>query len=529
MTEQDVRLDIFDTLLTTPHGDLNAIFPVHEAMCRKDPIFYVHLAAWYFDQGDVRDHKEMFIARLVSSRFEGHRNVGLALLRRLPPYEVARVLDFVRGTIHGRPATTGSRAEEPQAGSGIGFTGLMRGLFGRGNDRFAEGRERERCGPVRSGLFMSPPRSMRTEIARYLREREANPMWFDECVLQARISLKRMYAVLHVKPCERAQKILFENDPPRDSKLFALKRIGRARTPADQARVIVEHRIPYRVAASVIGEMAPSVLAALIDVMTPQEVINNMGSLKRRGVFGNADLKQHVEQKLTAAKSHRRVAAYKAKTAIETSGVGGDLAEKLDAVTDAQVKARGEIKRPTALLIDKSASMDAAIEVGKRIGAMISSICTADLVVYAFDTLAYPIAVQGGELAAWEAALRGISSSGCTSCGVALEWMRRKKQYVEQILMITDEGENSAPTFADALARYQTELKVRPNVCIVRIGRYTNTIEKTCRAAAVECGTFVFKGDYYALPNLIPMLTRPSRIDLLMEIMEYPLPQRKAV
>lgn len=30
-------------------------------MIRQDPRFYVRLAAWYADHGDVRDHKEMFI------------------------------------------------------------------------------------------------------------------------------------------------------------------------------------------------------------------------------------------------------------------------------------------------------------------------------------------------------------------------------------------------------------------------------------------------------------------------------------
>ncbi len=38
---------------------------------------------------------------------------------------------------------------------------------------------------------------------------------------------------------------------------------------------------------------------------------------------------------------------------------------------------------------------------------------------------------------------------------------------------------------------------------------------------------FQFTGDYYALPNLVPLLSRPSKLELLMEIMEYPLPVRK--
>src|SRR6516165_5183953 len=104
--EQDLRLEILNTLLTTPHRKLDQIHPVHRDLVELDPRFYVRLAAWYSDHGDVRDHKEMFIITLVLSAFEGHRDVGLALLRSLPPYQVVRVLDF----IHGRKSTRKSRA-----------------------------------------------------------------------------------------------------------------------------------------------------------------------------------------------------------------------------------------------------------------------------------------------------------------------------------------------------------------------------------------------------------------------------------
>src|SRR5262245_43998259 len=99
--EQDIRLEILNTLLTTPHRELGKVWPVHREMAEQDPRFYVRLAAWYNDHGDVRDHKEMFVVNLVLGDFEGHRDVGLALLRGLPPYELVRVVDF----IHGRKKT----------------------------------------------------------------------------------------------------------------------------------------------------------------------------------------------------------------------------------------------------------------------------------------------------------------------------------------------------------------------------------------------------------------------------------------
>src|SRR5439155_23748758 len=117
------------------------------------------------------------------------------------------------------------------------------------------------------GLFRNPPRALKTEVTRYLREREADADWFDSTALTARKALKRLYALLHVAPAERAQKILFEEDPPADSRLFALKELAKAGTPAEQARAILAHRIPYRVAATVVRQLTPTVLLALIERM----------------------------------------------------------------------------------------------------------------------------------------------------------------------------------------------------------------------------------------------------------------------
>jgi hypothetical protein len=513
-TEQDLRLSILNTLLTTPHRQLEQIWPLHREMVQKDPRFYVRLAAWYHDHGDVRDHKEMFVITLALSDFAGHRDVGLALLRTLPPYQVLRVLDFV----HGRKKTR--KVREGQASA-----------KGRKKKAAAPAQPAE-AGEVKTvveehGLFRNPPRSLRTEIVRYLREREADADWFDSTALTARKALKRLYALLHIKPGERAQQVLFDEQPPADSRLFALKELSKAATPAEQARAIVEHRIPYRVAASVVQQMTPTVLAALIDRMSPQEVINNLASLQRRGAMDNADLKALIEQKLEQARSAARVSAFKTEEAVKAADLAPDIQRKLEEVADTQVKARGRISRPTALLIDKSSSMELAIELGKRIGALVSAVCEKELYVYAFDTIAYPIERAGNDLASWERALQGITAGGCTSCGVALEYLRRKGQYVEQLIVITDEEENTAPLFVDSLKKYREEVKAEPNVCFVRTPNARTYLEEQCRQAGMAVDAFQFTGDYYALPNLVPLLSRPSRLELLMEIMEYPLPARK--
>jgi hypothetical protein len=273
--------------------------------------------------------------------------------------------------------------------------------------------------------------------------------------------------------------------------------------------------------------MTPTVLLALIERMSAQELINNLGALKRRGAFDNADVKRLIEEKLAEAKTARRVSAFKAEEAAKAAGVSAEIQKQLEQVADAQVKAKGRITRPTALLVDKSASMEQAIELGKRISAMVSTVCDRELYVYAFDTLAYEIESKGRDLPDWERAFRGIVAAGSTSCGVPLVCLRKKRQYVEQIVLVTDEGENTPPQFVNELRQYREELKADPTVCIVRTPGGQTYLETQCRQAGVPVDVFPFTGDYYALPNLVPMLTRPSKMELLLEIMDYPLPARQ--
>ena len=473
--ERDLRLEMLNSLLTTPHRELQQVAEVHREMVERDPVFYGHLAVWYFGHGDVRDHKEVFVANLLVSGVPEHRGAGFVLLQRLPPYQVARVVDFMKQT---------------------------RGTV---------------------------PRSTRTAVERYLREREAEPDRFDRAAVRARKSMKRLYASLHIKPGERADAVLFKDAPPEGSLAAVLKRLAKAGSTAEQAQLIVEHELPYTVAVGALRKLTPAVLVALTARMSPQEVINNLGSLKKRGALEHKEVKALVDEKLKAAAASERVSAFKAMKAAEAAGVDEETAESLGRVAGEQVKRRGRITKPTALFVDKSSSMTEAIEVGKQIAALVSGVAEGEFRVYAFDSMAYPVAPagEGRELADWERAFSLLYPQGSTSIGAPLEVMRLRRQAVEQIIVVTDEGENTAPFFATVLPRYAEELKVDPAVVIVKVGRHSDHLERHLRAAGRAFETFTFAGDYYSLPNLVPMLSRPSRLELLLEILETPLPVRE--
>ena len=63
----------------------------------------VQLAAWYADEGEGRDHKEMFVVNLALSDFPGHRDVGLALLHPDPNYVNSLPTKMFEYMLMGRP------------------------------------------------------------------------------------------------------------------------------------------------------------------------------------------------------------------------------------------------------------------------------------------------------------------------------------------------------------------------------------------------------------------------------------------
>ncbi|NJN15004.1 MAG: VWA domain-containing protein [Oscillochloris sp.] len=473
MTEVDVRIQILNTFLTTPHGKLDTLAPLHSDAISRDPLFYGHLAVWYSNRGEVRDHKVLFAAHLLTSDFVEHRAAGWVLIQKLPPHMLAAALDHTKRV--------------------IGKT----------------------------------PRSFKSAVANYLRGLEMQPARFERAVMRSKQDLKHLYASLRIAPGAYAQQVLFDERPPEGSPLLALKHLAQAADPAEQARLIVAQRIPYTTAVGAVKALTPSVLAALIDVMTPQEVINHLKALRKRGAFDNPELKALIDAKLKAAEGDSRVSTLKATQAMRHVELDAETTAVLTEATDRRVASMARIDRPTALFVDKSSSMTQAIEVAQEVAALVSAIC-ADFQVLAFDSESFAVKANGATRSAWEQAFRMVKANGATSIGAPLAKLARERHYVEQVIVITDMGENTAPRFSDAYAEYVRRVGVRPNVTLVAVGGRDQSFLNSLHAQGVPLTLWEFKGDYYSLPNLLPLLALPSRAELVEQVMGVPLPKRAA-
>jgi len=162
----------------------------------------------------------------------------------------------------------------------------------------------------------------------------------------------------------------------------------------------------------------------------------------------------------------------------------------------------------------------------------VSGLSEAYLHVVAFDTMARRITATGKTLTAWENAFKPVHAAGGTSMGVALDMLTREKVYVDQIVVITDEGENQIPFFVDVYEKYATELKVRPRVIVINVNDVghgaDHTFSDSLKRAKIDYDVYKPENfDYYGLPGLTLMLSRNTKLDLLYEVMAVPLKTRQ--
>lgn len=475
--EQDARMKLLDSILETPHRDIKAFHALHKSILGTDPELYGRLAAWYWNNGDVRDHHDLFTAMLISSSYEGHRAAGLHYLRKLEPYRVSRVVSFYEQNIN-----------------------------------------------------KSKPEALRTELKYFWWEIEANRSRLDGALMYSKKDMRHLVKFNKIPHSDYSDRILFRDDPPEDSVFNVIKKISRETNPTEQARLILENKIPFRQAESLIKKITPAALVAIVQGMSPQDVINNMKTLEKRGALANADLKALINKKLEDGKGNKRVSALKVKDAKKATSLSQEQTKILDDLADSQVKSKGRISVDTALLVDKSGSLAIAIETAKQLGVLVSSVMTdeAQLHVVAFDGLPRPITVKGKTLADWEKAFESVIAQGNTSCGAGIAWLTKQKTRVEQIIIITDEDENTGPTFIQAYQEYVKTVGVSPHVVIVRVGSWKTTVENACKKAGVAVDTYEIgrSADKYSFPNIIRLLSRKSKFDLLMEVIGEPLPER---
>jgi hypothetical protein len=368
-----------------------------------------------------------------------------------------------------------------------------------------------------------PTRNLRQAVVFYLRRREQLPEWMDECIIRDRRSMKYLYATFHIKPDPRTQSLLFEEANLYKSRVSIARQLaGLVNNPDYQARLIRDGRIHFTTAVGSVRHYTPEVLSALVYVMTPQQMINHLAFLEKRGALQCPAIRQEVLRKIREGATESRVNDMKSFVALRQLQVDQELAKELFDMTQKRLQARGQIVRPTALFIDKSGSMDVCLDIGKQLAALVSTVCEADLAVEVFDGQSFSVTPKQRDLAGWEEAFRLIRADGCTSIGAPLRKLQSRR--MEQIVVVSDGEENTAPFFSLEMREYCRIHQMTPDIFLIKVSQRDETdFERMMRMEGFSLTVIPFNGDYYNLPNVIPRLCQGVEADLVAEVLQYPL------
>lgn len=473
---------ILSELAKSPHGKLSEYVPIGTQATRQEPEFMAHLIAWNRVKGSIRDSQvSLPIVSLAVPEFPAEFvDNSLAHLALLGPRELLKALRFVLE---------------------LKLPGRMRVIR-----RLVEG---------------------------YLHEKEVNfPQW-DRMAIQHRGTLRELYALAHAKPAnERVNIVLYGRTfdkrkmPPPYGSIFEVVSKLKDMSSVEAAGAVIKWKIPFLIAMGALGKKAqePDLVLALIDRMSPTELITNVKMLEKLGVKTNPALRGAFEKAMEkASKSKANVL----KTTVAAEAVEDEgLKEKLRGMQERQIQALGGIEGSWLVLADRSGSMAQTLEIARQVaGTLAKMVKNGKVWLVFFDTSPQTIDVTGLPLDVIKKATEHIRAGGGTSIGCGLQRMLDEGQEVDGIAVISDAQENNVPYFADVYTRYSEKFGKTVPVYLYRTkttSPYYADIDfaDSMKRHGHDLQEFDMKGvvDYYSLPNLVNTM-RVSRYSLVDEIM----------
>jgi len=460
---------ILSELIKSPHGRLSDYISIGQQAARNESEFFAHLISWNRNHGQIRDAKVALpVVSLTVPMDEEFTENALAHLALLGPRELLRAYRFI---LEVRP----------------------------------------------SGKMLK----VRRLIEAYLHEKE-NDRNRNHVLVQHRKVMKELYALAHVKPNEYFDKILFKGEKPSGSVFEVISKL-KDMSASEAASEIVNRKIPFLIALGALGNRAKDVdlVLALIQRMSPTELVTNTKMLEKLGVKTNPALRGAFEQALAKAATSK-ANILKTTQAVENIEDEG-LKDKLRGLQDKQLKSMGPSGN-WLVLADKSGSMSSSIEVSKHVSAALAKVVKGKVWLIFFDTSPMTIDVTGCSLDMIRKSTQHIRDGGGTSIGCGLDRMLQSNIEVDGIAIVSDGGENNAPLFPQVYQKYCEKFSKEPPVYLFQCRGDSPALIYSMQRSGLDMQVFDITGgvDFYSIPNLIQGL-RENKYSLIDEVMSTKL------
>ncbi|RUS43318.1 TROVE domain-containing protein [Cohnella sp. AR92] len=274
-------------------------------------------------------------------------------------------------------------------------------------------------------------------------------------------------ATAHPKPADLKQQALFRYLRGQEANLTLLpqveayEQLKRAATEAEQLHWIETGKLPHEV---VTGAVKPTkaVWEALIDQMPTFALLRHLNTLDRSGTLDNRYNMEKVVARLTDQRALQKAKILpfrfaKAFRQVQDSQLRDALRDAVE-YTFANLP---ELEDRTAIFLDISGSMNGEyLQIGSVFALALYKKTQGNSLFWLFDT-----EVEDAKPSRRDSILSQadrIHARGGTDTGAPVRKLLAERRKVDQIVIITDEQQNSGSPFYKALLQYRT--KVNPNV-----------------------------------------------------------------
>lgn len=534
--EHRARSILYRNLVSVPHRNYGPMVSELGLALKEDPDFASRALVYIAQTSKIRDQVDASIIALLQAdtAWPEYREAGRCLvlgsdvydirpndISGLQPFRIFRIVEYMAS-----PFIVGSTQK---AGEELGrFISAKQARIGEEKLARKLGLDLDSMFFTRDPDHRLASRQTRGIVEDYFAMLERNPVRAEGVVVGSRKAVQRLVKRYRMSdehfPYIRS---LLSSKPPEGSKLAILKAVASEENHVEQARLAMEavtkHKIPYRIMTSVLPKLSPAVGIVLIQSMSPNEARNSRRWVEESGLLEMPEVKDVYLAKVAqatdsvASLDHRKSAM----------GQDQDVEAAKQAAKQASVDKEARIERATGLMIDMSDSMGQALVEATRFGERVAPLCD-DLMTVLFNAYARHVAPRENTLAGWQQALRGVRPSGMTSMEAGFDLMLKSGFEPDQLVIITDEGENVGRTGGiGSLAQAIRESGLSPHIVILALGRGKAEFPQSLENAGLRVDRFLIKpGDYYAYDQVTQLLGGPAALGIVEQILSIELPWR---
>ncbi|MFC4304399.1 TROVE domain-containing protein [Cohnella boryungensis] len=294
-------------------------------------------------------------------------------------------------------------------------------------------------------------------------------------------SLGDAIATAHPKPADLKQQALFRYLRGQEANLSllpqveALEQLKRSATEAERLHWIEAGKLPHEV---VTGAVKPTkaVWEALLGQMPTFALLRHLSTLEREGVFEERRNLDAAIARLTDPAALRKAKILPFRFAKAFRQVKHpELCDALRDAVELTFANLPDLEDRTAIFLDISGSMDGEyLQIGSVFALALYKKTQGNSLFWLFDT-----EVEDARPSQRDSILTQadrIRACGGTDTGAPIRMLLAERRKVDQIVIITDEQQNSGSPFYEALLKYRAKVNPQVKAFIIDISPYRSAM-----------------------------------------------------